>query len=192
MTNSLTSTINTPIGPFTVITTDAGEEQATVLASGWTGDIGDLLPVISLILRPTSTRVVPAISGVTDAVIAYHEGELGAIDDVAVQQMSGPFLTHAWDVLRQVKPGQPVTYTQFAELSGRPTAVRGAASACARNAAALFVPCHRVLGSDGKLRGFRWGLPAKQWLLDHERQDDPATSEPAPPLPAVDSQPTEL
>ena len=170
MNNALTTTVSTPIGPFTVITTDT-IGHPTVLASGWTGDIGDLLPVISPALRPTSTTPVPTIPVVTDAVVAYHEGDLTAIDDVAVQQLSGPFLSHAWSVLRQVKPGRPVTYSEFAELSGRPTAIRGAASACARNAAALFVPCHRVLGSDGKLRGFRWGLPAKQWLLDHERQD---------------------
>jgi methylated-DNA-[protein]-cysteine S-methyltransferase len=169
MSNALTSTVNTPIGPFTVITTDG--DQPTVLASGWTADIADLLPAISPALRPTSTSLVPSIHGVTEAVTAYHEGDLASIDVVAVQQKSGPFLSHAWDVLRLVKPGQPVTYTEFAELSGRPTAIRGAASACARNAAALFVPCHRVLGSDGTLRGFRWGLPAKQWLLDHERQD---------------------
>ena len=169
MNNALTSTLDTPIGPFTVVTTD--DDRPAVLASGWTGDLGDLLPVISPALRPLSTRMVGSIDGVTDAVVAYHEGNLTAIDDVVVQQKSGPFLTHAWDVLRQVKPGQPVTYAQFAELSGRPTAIRGAASACARNAVALFVPCHRVLGSDGTLRGFRWGLPAKQWLLDHERQD---------------------
>ena len=52
-------------------------------------------------------------------------------------------------VLRDVKPGEPVTYTEFAALAGRPAAVRAAAQACARNAAALFVPCHRVLRTDG-------------------------------------------
>ena len=62
----------------------------------------------------------------------------------------------------------PVTYTEFAALAGRPAAVRAAAQACARNAAALFVPCHRVLRTDGSLGGFRWGLPVKRWLLDHE------------------------
>jgi methylated-DNA-[protein]-cysteine S-methyltransferase len=71
--------------------------------------------------------------------------------------------------MRDIKPGAPVTYTAFAELSGRPAAVRGAASACARNAAALFVPCHRVLRTDGSLGGYRWGLPVKRWLLDHEQ-----------------------
>jgi methylated-DNA-[protein]-cysteine S-methyltransferase len=72
--------------------------------------------------------------------------------------------------LRHVKPGEPVTYTAFAELTGRPRAVRAAAAACARNAAALFVPCHRVLRTDGTLGGYRWGLDVKRWLLDHERR----------------------
>ncbi|MEU4712555.1 MGMT family protein, partial [Micromonospora purpureochromogenes] len=52
----------------------------------------------------------------------------------------------------------------------RPAAVRAAAAACARNAAALFVPCHRVLRTDGTLGGYRWGLDVKEWLLGHERR----------------------
>jgi methylated-DNA-[protein]-cysteine S-methyltransferase len=71
-------------------------------------------------------------------------------------------------VLRTVPAGRPDSYAAFATRCGRPRAVRAAAQACARNAAALFVPCHRVLGSDGGLGGFRYGTPVKQWLLDHE------------------------
>jgi methylated-DNA-[protein]-cysteine S-methyltransferase len=70
--------------------------------------------------------------------------------------------------MRDIKPGAPVTYTEFAELSGRPAAIRAAAAACARNPVAFFVPCHRVLRLDGTLGGYRWGLPVKRWLLDHE------------------------
>ena len=84
------------------------------------------------------------------------------------QHTTGPFLAHAWRIMRDIKPGAPVTYTGFAELAGRPAAIRAAATACARNAAALFVPCHRVLGTDGTLRGYRWGLDVKTWLLRHE------------------------
>jgi methylated-DNA-[protein]-cysteine S-methyltransferase len=61
-----------------------------------------------------------------------------------------------------------VTYTGYARLAGRPAAVRAAAQACARNAVALFVPCHRVVRTDGTLGGYRWGLGVKRWLLDHE------------------------
>jgi len=166
MTNSLVATTNTPIGPFTVIATES--DVPVVLASGWTAELSDLLPVIAPALRPISVTTVKNIDGVTDAVTAYHDGELTRIDHVAVQQVSGIFLLHAWEILRAQPAGRPVTYTDFALIAGRPAAVRGAAMACARNAAALFVPCHRVVRSDGSLGGFRWGLPAKRWLLDHE------------------------
>jgi len=71
-------------------------------------------------------------------------------------------------VLRSVAPGEPVTYTELAAMAGRPDAARAAASACARNACGLFVPCHRVVRTGGGLGGYRYGLGVKQWLLDHE------------------------
>lgn len=171
MTTAVVSTMTTPIGPFTVIVENTDTTAAaTVLASGWTDDPTTLLPQITARLRPATLTRVDRVDGVTDAVIAYHEGELAAIDDVAVHQESAPFRSHAWDVLRTVRPGAPVSYTAYATLAGRPAAVRAAAGACAANAAALFVPCHRVLRSDGTLGGFRWGVSAKQWLIDHEQR----------------------
>ncbi|MFI8569641.1 methylated-DNA--[protein]-cysteine S-methyltransferase [Rhodococcus sp. NPDC078407] len=158
------ATQDTPIGPFTTIVDD----DQRVLASGWTADVDELRVLIHPTMRPDTVRSVADLGTVTAAVDAYHRGELARIDDVTVAQRSGEFLMHAWDVLRTVEAGVPVTYSQFAELSGRPAAIRGAASACARNAAALFVPCHRVVRIGGALGGFRWGLPAKEWLLAHE------------------------
>jgi methylated-DNA-[protein]-cysteine S-methyltransferase len=139
-----------------------------VLASGWTASPDDLLPVISKWLRPTELHRRANLGPVTVAIRDYHAGDLSAIDDIPVRQSSGEFIQRAWDVLRTVSAGKPTSYTDFAALAGRPDAVRAAASACARNAAALFVPCHRVLRNDGSLGGFRWGLPVKRWLLDHE------------------------
>jgi methylated-DNA-[protein]-cysteine S-methyltransferase len=75
-------------------------------------------------------------------------------------------------VLRTVPAGQPDTYATFAVRCGRPSAVRAAAGACARNAAALFVPCHRVLRLDGSLGGFRWGLAVKRQLIELESVSD--------------------
>jgi methylated-DNA-[protein]-cysteine S-methyltransferase len=157
------ATVSTSPGPFTVVVADDG----AVLASGWTADVGDLLPVIHRSLRPESVELVSRLK-VLDVVEAFHAGDVAAIDDVVVRQRSGPFLEDAWTRLRQVPGGEPVTYAAFAAACGRPAAIRAAANACARNAAALFVPCHRVLGSDGGLGGFRWGTPVKRWLLDHE------------------------
>jgi len=87
---------------------------------------------------------------------------------VPVRQRSGEFLEHAWEILRGIPAGGPVTYSEYAAKAGRPAAIRAAASACARNAAALFVPCHRVLRLDGTLGGFRWGLDVKRSLLTRE------------------------
>jgi methylated-DNA-[protein]-cysteine S-methyltransferase len=165
------ATVSTPPGPFTVVV----DSDDVVLASGWTADIGDLQPVIHPSLRPAGSELVGDLS-VLDVVGKFFAGDVSAIDGVGVRQRSGPFLTEAWEVLRTVPAGHPDTYASFAARCGRPTAIRAAANACARNAAALFVPCHRVLGSDGGLGGFRWGTPVKRWLLDHEAEHAPVAA----------------
>ncbi|GGL86761.1 methylated-DNA--[protein]-cysteine S-methyltransferase [Nakamurella endophytica] len=165
------ATVRTPAGPFTVVADVGGRGPATVLAAGWTGDVATLLPLITARVRPLRWQQASRIDGVTDAVLAYHDGDLAAVDRVPVRQAAGPYLDHALAVLRTVPAGAPLSYAAFAVLTGRPAAVRAAASACARNAAALFVPCHRILRTDGTLGGFRWGLPVKRWLLDHESGD---------------------
>jgi methylated-DNA-[protein]-cysteine S-methyltransferase len=157
------STLTTPAGPFTIIATDDA-----VLASGWTADANDLLRVIHRSLRPTALIERTDLGEFTRAAAAYHDGDLHAIDAIPVRQTSGEFLVHAWEILRKVPPGEPVTYAEYAALAGRPAAVRGAASACARNATALFVPCHRVVRTGGGMGGFRWGVEVKRWLLTHE------------------------
>lgn len=158
------STTTTPIGPFTAVVAADG----AVLGSGWTADPHELTAVMSPSLRPTELAGKRDLGEVTTAIRRYHGGELDAVDDIVVRQRSGEFMQQAWDVLRTVPAGKPVTYSDYAALAGRPAAVRAAAAACARNAAALFVPCHRVLRIGGALGGFRWGLQTKRWLLDHE------------------------
>ncbi|MDL9935758.1 methylated-DNA--[protein]-cysteine S-methyltransferase [Gordonia sp. ABSL1-1] len=159
-----TATITTPDGPFTVV----ADAELRVLASGWTDDPGYLTTLISRTLRPSEVTASGGLGAITDAVEAYYAGDHAAPDRIEVVQRSGPFLERAWAVLRKVEAGSPVSYTELAERAGEPAAVRAAASSCARNAAALFVPCHRVLRSDGSLGGFRYGLPIKRALLDRE------------------------
>ena len=157
-------TMETPAGALTIVVGDSG----AVRAAGFTADVDELLPLIHPMLR---RRAEPAddIGPVTGQVRSYLDGDHTALDAVAVEQhTAGEFMATAWRVMREIKPGRPVTYTEFAGLAGRPAAVRGAASACARNPVALFTPCHRVLRTDGSLGGYRWGLPVKRWLLDFE------------------------
>ena len=103
-----------------------------------------------------------------DAVTAYYDGDVTAIDGVPVAQIGGEFRMRGWAELRRIAPGHPRNYTEFAAAIGRPTAVRAAASVCATNAPALFVPCHRVVRTDGTLGGFAWGVDVKRSLLARE------------------------
>jgi len=73
--------------------------------------------------------------------------------------------------LLNIPYGQTISYSEQARRIGRPEAVRAVASANATNPISIFVPCHRVIGSDHRLTGYGGGLAAKRFLLDLERQD---------------------
>lgn len=170
----VTIMLDTPIGPLTVIAS-----AGSVLAAGFTRDAQALLALVHPQLRQQTgagwagadadVEAAADAEPIAKAVAAYFAGDLAAIDAVPVaQRTGGAFMAHTWDVLRGIRPGTPVTYRELAANAGRPTAVRAAAAACARNAAALFVPCHRVVRTDGGLGGYRWGLDVKRYLLAHE------------------------
>jgi len=78
------------------------------------------------------------------------------------------FRRRVWQALREIPPGQTVTYAELAARIGRPNAARAVAGACAANRLAVAVPCHRVIRADGGLGGYRWGLERKQRLLERE------------------------
>ncbi|MGD8195929.1 methylated-DNA--[protein]-cysteine S-methyltransferase [Herbiconiux sp. P18] len=157
--------IDTPDGPFGLIADGDGR----VLASGWTDSPDALLARLAPRIRPAASDLAAGRTAAAEAAHAYYEGDVAAIDTVEVVQTGGDFHHAGWRALRTIEPGHPLSYQQFAAHLGRPTAVRAAASACARNAVALFVPCHRVLRSDGSLGGFAWGVPVKRSLLAREQ-----------------------
>ena len=80
------------------------------------------------------------------------------------------FQQQVWEVLRQIKPGETMSYTDVAQRMGKPKAVRAVASACAANKLAVVIPCHRVVSKDGKTGGYRWGVERKQRLLESEQE----------------------
>jgi AraC family transcriptional regulator of adaptative response/methylated-DNA-[protein]-cysteine methyltransferase len=82
------------------------------------------------------------------------------------------FQARVWETLRAIPYGETRTYTQVARAVGRPGAARAVARACASNPVALVIPCHRVIGGDGGLRGYRWGVARKKALLEIERAQD--------------------
>ena len=79
------------------------------------------------------------------------------------------FQRRVWEALRRIPYGQTRSYAQVARAIGRPRATRAVARACATNPAALVIPCHRVVGADGGLGGYRWGIERKQALLEREQ-----------------------
>jgi methylated-DNA-[protein]-cysteine S-methyltransferase len=85
------------------------------------------------------------------------------------------FQRRVWDALRAIPFGETIPYAELARRIGRPGSARAVGHANARNPLSVVVPCHRVVGSDGKLTGYAGGEARKAWLLDHERRVRRAT-----------------
>jgi AraC family transcriptional regulator of adaptative response/methylated-DNA-[protein]-cysteine methyltransferase len=88
--------------------------------------------------------------------------------DLPLDLRATAFQMRVWEALRRIPRGQTRSYAQLAGELGQPTAVRAVARACATNPVAVVIPCHRVIGSDGKLTGYRWGVERKRKLLELE------------------------
>lgn len=80
------------------------------------------------------------------------------------------FQRRVWEILREIPAGKTLSYAEIANRLGKPSAVRAVAGACAANTLAIAIPCHRVVASNGKLSGYRWGVERKQRLLERERE----------------------
>jgi AraC family transcriptional regulator of adaptative response/methylated-DNA-[protein]-cysteine methyltransferase len=78
------------------------------------------------------------------------------------------FQQRVWQALREIPAGRTASYADIAQRLGQPSAVRAVARACAANALAVAIPCHRVVKQDGSLSGYRWGVARKQALLERE------------------------
>jgi AraC family transcriptional regulator, regulatory protein of adaptative response / methylated-DNA-[protein]-cysteine methyltransferase len=88
--------------------------------------------------------------------------------DLPLDLRATAFQMRVWEALRRIPRGETRTYTQVAQALGQPMAVRAVARACATNPVAVVIPCHRVIGSDGKPTGYRWGIKRKEQLLELE------------------------
>ena len=98
----------------------------------------------------------------------YFCGELDAFDGIEVDPEGTQFQRKVWAALRGIAPGTTSSYAAIAATVGSPRAVRAVGSANGRNPISLVIPCHRVIGSDGALRGYAGGVERKRWLLRHE------------------------
>jgi len=94
----------------------------------------------------------------------------GQILDLPLDIQGTAFQARVWRALQRIPLGHTASYAELAVALGQPNAVRAVARACASNRLALVVPCHRAVGSDGELRGYRWGVERKRALLARERE----------------------
>ena len=98
----------------------------------------------------------------------YFKGNWEAFDGLDIGIDGTDFQQRVWGSLKKIPVGKTITYHQLAGSIKKPKAVRAVASANARNPVAIIIPCHRVIGKDGLLRGYAGGMDRKAWLLNHE------------------------
>lgn len=102
----------------------------------------------------------------------YFAGERQAFD-LALAADGTPFRHKVWDELGRIPYAETISYGELARRIHQPSASRAVGLANGANPIPIIVPCHRVIGSDGRLTGYSGGLSIKQWLLAHERRHAP-------------------
>lgn len=103
-----------------------------------------------------------------EEILKYLAGKNKRLD-LPLDIQATAFQMQVWELLRKIPYGETVSYSQIAEKLGNKKKVRAVAQACANNRVAVVIPCHRVIGSNGDLSGYRWGIERKKKLLDAER-----------------------
>jgi AraC family transcriptional regulator, regulatory protein of adaptative response / methylated-DNA-[protein]-cysteine methyltransferase len=150
------------LGRILIAATDRGLCAVILGASAdeVTAQLRDQFPSAAIIERPD---LAPTLAQVLSQLTEHP-----AVLDLPLDLRATAFQMRVWQELRNIPRGETRTYAQLAREIGQPTAVRAVARACATNPVAVVIPCHRVIGSDGKLTGYRWGVERKEKLLQIE------------------------
>jgi O-6-methylguanine DNA methyltransferase len=161
MNDTLTTTIESPVGPLTLIARD-----------------GVLTNVSMHEQRHVSPPPQDAVTDdawftdVAEQFDAYFAGERSTFD-IEMNLLGTPFQQRVWSQLCQIPYGETISYGELARRIGNPNASRAVGLANGRNPIAIVVPCHRVIGANGSLTGYGGGLERKTWLLEHEVKHRP-------------------
>jgi methylated-DNA-[protein]-cysteine S-methyltransferase len=133
-------------------------------------ETGGAITALGLSDEKKDLETSPLLEKAIQELDEYFQGKRQDFD-LPVRFQGTEFQDLVWRELRKIPYGKTRTYGEIASLIGREKAVRAVGGACNRNALMLLVPCHRVLGSNGKLTGFACGLDKKAFLLDLEKQN---------------------
>lgn len=153
-----------PLGALMIVTGPAGE----LYASDYADQSDRLHRLLARRMRRARLQSGPVPPVIIAAVEAYFAGEISGPEAIRVRFNGSPFQNRAWAALRQIRPGQTLSYAAQALRLGAPNAARAVGSANHSNPFNLIIPCHRLIGADGALTGYAGGLERKRWLLDHE------------------------
>ncbi len=166
------TTATTPLGRMLVAATTVG-----VCAITFGRDEKELLA--DLRERFDKAELVPAKGPMSDpggwlaSAVTFVVSQLGehpAAATFPLDVRATAFQQRVWKALQEIPRGETRSYSELALALGRPTASRAVASACGANPVAVAVPCHRVVGKDGALTGYRWGVERKRKLLEAEKR----------------------
>ena len=108
------------------------------------------------------------LEGITEIVKDWIDGDLDVFRKIKLKQDGAEFMQSCWNQLRKIDGGKVLSYAQLAKKAGNAKAVRAAGSACAKNLIAPFVPCHRIIKTNGDIGNYGFGVSLKKALLEHE------------------------
>jgi methylated-DNA-[protein]-cysteine S-methyltransferase len=152
------------MGPIRLV---AGSEGLVALS--WNDRLADVRRHLARHLGDVDIAEVDGLPNFTAAIVAYFDGDIAALSDLAVRPPGTAFQRSVWAALRTIPAGSTWSYAALARAVGRPRAYRAVAQANGANPIPLVIPCHRVIAADGGLGGFSAGLHRKRFLLAHER-----------------------
>jgi methylated-DNA-[protein]-cysteine S-methyltransferase len=163
----LATTIATPLGPLSLLAS-----EGVLRGASFTDEPAEVQARLGAGARGQEPRRTRDLGPVSDALRAYFDGEVHAIDTLAVEQAGNGWFQAAWKVMREVPAGSTISYRELAARVSDPGNARVAGFACASNQIVLVVPCHRIVRTGGSLGDYYYGLDVKTWLLRHEGVDD--------------------
>lgn len=152
--------VDSPIGPITLVADGTALACLYLDVKRYPDDLGHTDAGDSTVLREAERQLAE-----------YFAGERTAFD-LPLAADGTPFQRRVWAALCDIPYGETISYGELARRIGRPTASRAVGLANGRNPISIVVPCHRVIGSSGKLVGYGGGLDRKHTLLELERARD--------------------
>lgn len=154
MTVSYSATLETPIGLIRITATERGvtDIEFTQKAEEMSADAPACLAQCVAQLRE------------------YFDGKRRTFDDLPLAVRGTEFQQRVWEETSAIPFNETVTYGAIARSMGMKAGFQAVGAAVGANKICIIIPCHRVMGSDGALTGYAWGIEKKKWLLEHERK----------------------